>query len=125
MAAALPSPGIVGWSGILDRKTSSWFLNRSTCSEFILLNCSGSKLKSAVPLTPFDCSLACLTIVGADLTTFLGTIDLPLLLNLFYYLLLLSDFFSLQKLLMDSPIYKLKISWLYFLNCTFCPLPLL
>ena len=54
-------------------------MNISTCSEFILLSFSGRKLKMPAPLTPSEYSLAFLTIVRADLTTVLGTIDLPLL----------------------------------------------
>ena len=54
MSAALPSPVTVGWSGMLDKKISRWFLKWSTCSEFILLNFSGSRLKMPAPLTPKD-----------------------------------------------------------------------
>ena len=78
-SAALPNPVTVGWSGMVDRNTSKWFLNRSTWLVFILLNCSGKRLKMLAPLTPRDLSLAFLTTDGAALTTVLGMIVLPLL----------------------------------------------
>ena len=46
----------------------------------MLLSWSGNRLKIWTPLTPNDLSLAFLTLVGAALTTLLGTAYLPLLL---------------------------------------------
>ena len=78
-SAALPSPVIVGWSGMDDRKTSKWFLKTSIWSLFMLLSVSGKRLKILAPLTPRDPSLAFLTIFGAALTTVFGIIVLALL----------------------------------------------
>ena len=76
---ALPSPVMVGWSGMDDRKTSKWFLKWSTWSVFILLSVSGKRLNIFAPLTPNVLSLAFFTSVGAVLTTGCGMIVLPLL----------------------------------------------
>ena len=43
--AALPSPGVVGWSGILERKISRWFLKSAKSLQFSFLRDFGSKLK--------------------------------------------------------------------------------
>ena len=74
MAAALPSPVTMGWSGILDRNTSRWFLKRSSNSVFKLFKSSGSKLKMFAHLNPMGRSLAYLTKAGAVFTIGLGNI---------------------------------------------------
>ena len=66
-SATLPSPVMVGWSGIEDRKTSKGFLNVSMWSELMLLR------------LPRDLYLAFLTTDGAACTTGLGIPYLPLL----------------------------------------------
>ena len=43
------------------------------CSEFMLLNFSGRRLKIVTPFTPRDLSLAFFTTVGAALATGLGS----------------------------------------------------
>ena len=78
-SAALPSPVIVGSSGIEERKISRWFLKYSVCCEFMLRSLSGRRLKILTPFTPSDCSLAFLTHNGAVLKTVLGVAILPLL----------------------------------------------
>ena len=78
LSAALPSPGMVGSSGMLPRKTSRWFLNMSTCSVLIVLMLSGKRLKILAPLTPKEFSLALLTSAGAFGSIWFGMICLPL-----------------------------------------------
>ena len=76
-SADLPKPGIVGWSGILFKKMSSFALNMSTLWLSMFLKSAGSKLKILAPLTPREDSLAFLTGAGEDDTTSCGRAVLP------------------------------------------------
>ena len=77
--AALDKPGVVGWSGTVDKKMSKWFLKRAKSPEFSFLRLLGRRLKILAPWTPKDLSLACCTLVGAEEGMGLGMAILPLL----------------------------------------------
>ena len=77
--AALYNPGVVGWSGTIDRKMSKWFLNRAKSPEFSFLRLLGRILNSLAPWTPRDLSLAFFTLEGAPFGMAFGVAILPLL----------------------------------------------
>ena len=68
-AAALARPGVVGWSGILSRNISRWFLKSGKSLAFSFLWWSGSRLNSLAPCAPSDLSLASFTLLGALIST--------------------------------------------------------
>ena len=77
--AALTSPGVVGWSGMLPKNISRWFLKSGKSPEFSFLMFNGKRLNRRAPWTPRDLSLSCITLVGAVWGIWLGTANLPLL----------------------------------------------
>ena len=77
--AALVRPAMVGWSGILARKMSRWFLNRGKSAEFSFLRDFGRRLNNLAPWTFRKFSLAFFTSEGALLGMLAGTASLPLL----------------------------------------------
>ena len=56
--AALPNPGIVGWSGIVARKWSRHVLKQSTLCELMSRISRGNKLKILAAFTDMEASFA-------------------------------------------------------------------
>jgi hypothetical protein len=77
--AALDKPGVLGWSGTVDRNISKWFLKRAKSPEFSFLRLLGKRLNILATRTPKDLSLAWLTLVGEVEGMALGMAILPLL----------------------------------------------
>ena len=76
-SADLPNPAIVGWSGILLKKSSSFILKMSILLLSRFLTSVGSRLKILAPFTPREDSLAFLTGAGEEETTLWGRAVLP------------------------------------------------
>jgi hypothetical protein len=70
---------MVGWSGILARKMSRWFLNNGKSAAFSFLRDYGRRLNNLAPCTFRNLSLARFTLLGALLGMLAGTANLPLL----------------------------------------------
>ena len=78
-SAALGKPGVVGWSGTVDRKMSKWFLKRAKSPEFSFRRLRGRRLKILAPWTPKDLFPCLLNLGGAVEGLALGVAVLPLL----------------------------------------------
>ena len=65
VAAALPNPGIVGWSGIVARKWSRHVLKMSALCELMSRIARGSKLNILAAFTDKEASFTFLTVGGA------------------------------------------------------------
>ena len=76
VTATLARPDMVGWSGILARKISRWFLNYVKLPEFSFLRGFGSRLNN---WTLRNFSLACFSFREAFLWMLAVTASLPLL----------------------------------------------